>query len=55
MTVKLYNLDANGNLYFPNVPGGGGPFTAYYQVVAEDGSLPQGYAISNALQLDFLP
>ncbi|MHC5209167.1 MAG: M36 family metallopeptidase [Planctomycetota bacterium] len=37
------------------VPGGGGPFTLYLQAIAPDGGLPLGYAISNALQVQFLP
>jgi hypothetical protein len=37
------------------VPGGNGPFTVYLQAVTADGAQPQGYAISNALAVQFLP
>ena len=37
------------------VPGGGGPFSVVLQAVSPDGSLPGGFALSNALQLAFLP
>jgi hypothetical protein len=47
--------DASGTLLLPNLPGGGGPFSAYLQAVTVDGSLPFGYGFSNAIQADYLP
>jgi hypothetical protein len=37
------------------VPGGGGPFTIYLQALAPDGAQTLGYALSNALEVQFLP
>ncbi len=53
--VKVFGTDADGEIFLPGIPGGGGPFSVYVQVVAEDGGQPFGYAISNAVQADFLP
>ena len=46
--------DASGELTFP-VPGGGGPNSVVIQAVVVDAAQPLGYAISNAIQADFLP
>ena len=46
--------DANGALSIP-VSGGGGPASVVIQAVAPDGSQPFGFALSNAIQFDFLP
>lgn len=54
-SLKLLALDGSGEALIANIPGGGGPFSAFVQVVAEDGSQPEGYVFSNALQADFLP
>ncbi len=53
--VKILGTDGNGEIFIPGVPGGGGPFSAFVQIVSEDGGQPQGFAISNAVQADFLP
>jgi len=53
--VKIFSTDANGEIFLPGIPGGGGPFSAYVQIVTEDGGQPFGYAISNTVQADFLP
>ncbi|MDG2147919.1 MAG: hypothetical protein P8N09_00170 [Planctomycetota bacterium] len=53
--LRLLVLDGSGEALIANIPGGGGPFSAFVQVVAEDGSQVEGYAFSNALQVDFLP
>lgn len=37
------------------VPGGGGPLTIFAQAAAQDGTLPLGYAMSNALQIELHP
>ncbi|RKY19602.1 MAG: hypothetical protein DRQ55_10220 [Planctomycetota bacterium] len=37
------------------IPGGGGPLTVFVQAAAADGSQAQGFSISNALQVEFLP
>jgi hypothetical protein len=46
--------DGAGAVTMP-VPGGGGPAMLFLQAVVPDGAQPQGYAISNALQVDLLP
>jgi len=46
--------DADGAFSIP-LAGGQGPLSLVLQAVAPDGSLPGGLALSNALQLDFLP
>ena len=53
--VLTLSTDAGGQLFIPNVPGGGGPYSLYLQAVVLDAAQPQGFAISNALQADFLP
>ncbi len=37
------------------VPGGGGPFSAWLQFAIVDGAQAQGFGLSNAVRLDFLP
>lgn len=54
LAVLALPTDAAGGASL-HVPGGGGPFTAYAQAAAPDGSQPKGYALSNALELSFLP
>lgn len=46
--------DADGAFSIP-LAGGEGPLSLVLQAVAPDGTLPGGFALSNALQLDFLP
>lgn len=53
--IYLYSTDALGKLLLPDLQGGAGPITFYAQAVLLDAGLPLGFAISNALQLDFLP
>lgn len=50
-----FQADAGGNLYVPNVPGGGGPFIVYAQMIVQDPAQAQGYALTNALAIEFLP
>jgi hypothetical protein len=48
--------DANGNVQFEDLPPSGlGNFVLYFQAVYVDGSLPMGYGITNALQVQLLP
>lgn len=47
--------DAAGKFLLPNVPGGGGPFSAYVQMVVQDPAQVKGYGLSNAVRLDFKP
>ena len=47
-------LDASGWLTVP-LRGGAGPVTVYLQALVADGGVPTGYAVSNALRVDFLP
>lgn len=47
--------NAVGELKIPNVPGGGGPFSVFAQVVYVDGAQPLGVGITNAVRLDLLP
>lgn len=53
----FFSLPSNpaGGLLFQDVPGGGGPATAYLQAVFQDASLPGGIGLSNALKIDILP
>jgi hypothetical protein len=44
-----------GKITVPNIPGGGGPFSLYLQVVIPDAAQPQGYQFSNAIRADWLP
>jgi hypothetical protein len=37
------------------VPGGGGPLTAYVQVLVKDAAQPKGWQITHGVELDFLP
>lgn len=48
-------LDGAGSLVIPNVPGGGGPFTLFAQMVYPAPGGPQGYGLSNALEIRFEP
>ena len=54
LTIFTVVTDPGGSFASP-VPGGGGAFSIVLQAVSPDGSLPGGYALSNALRLDFLP
>lgn len=47
--------DAEGRVFLPNVPGGGGPVSAYLQAAYPDAALPGGIGLSNALKVDLLP
>lgn len=49
-----FTLDASGALA-RNLPGGGGPLDVYVQALSPDAGLPGGWALSNALRLEFLP
>lgn len=53
--VLPFVTDGLGQVSVPDLNGGGGPATLFLQAVVLDGSLPQGIAISNALQVEFLP
>ena len=53
--LKFFSTDTNGELSIPGIPGGGGPVTGYLQAIVVDGSQPQGFGFSNALELDVLP
>ncbi|MFT5287803.1 MAG: subtilisin family serine protease [Planctomycetota bacterium] len=48
-------LKADGSLNLPGITGGGGPVTAFLQLIYLDSSFPEGLGISNALELSFLP
>lgn len=48
-------VDASGHGGIAGVPGGIGPLTVYVQAVQADAAQPHGWAISNALRVDFLP
>jgi FG-GAP repeat len=37
------------------VPGGGGPFTAWVQVLVKDPAQPKGWQLTHGVELDFLP
>ncbi|MFT7461964.1 MAG: hypothetical protein ACI9EF_000298 [Pseudohongiellaceae bacterium] len=45
--------DGNGDHQIAALPGGGGPFTLYVQAVSIDAAQPFGFALSNALALEF--
>ena len=47
--------DSDGEVSIPGIPGGGGPATFYIQVVYRDATLPLGFGISNALEVEILP
>ena len=44
-----------GLLYLPGLAGGGGPLDVAIQVIAKDAAQAKGYALSNAVNLHFLP
>ena len=43
-----------GTVTIPGIKGGGGPVSVYLQAIVMDGSQPQGFAFTNAVQLDLL-
>ena len=47
--------DAAGDVIAPGIPGGSGPLSVYAQAVVADAAQPKGYAVSNAIRIDFLP
>lgn len=47
--------DALGQTVIPGVPGGGGPFNVYMQMVTPDPAQIKGYEVSNCVKLAFLP
>jgi hypothetical protein len=47
--------DAAGALAVPGLPGGGGPLELYLQCAILDATQPAGFALSNAVKLQFLP
>ena len=49
-----YVADFNGQLFFEEFPGGGGPLTLFTQFVVADPLQADGYAISNTLAIEFL-
>jgi hypothetical protein len=53
--LRIFQTDAVGSLLLSDIPGGGGPFSAYVQAVVVDGAQTFGYGFSNAVQVDFLP
>ena len=48
-------LDGTGAAALPGLPGGGGPLSVYAQAAMHDASQAKGFAMSNALRVDFLP
>ncbi len=48
-------INSIGEFEYPNIPGGGGPFTLYVQVAYFDPGQTLGVGFSNAIQLDILP
>lgn len=48
-------VGAGGSATLPGVPGGGGPLAAYVQFVQQDPAQPAGYALSNAVRVEWLP
>lgn len=54
--VLLFSVpsDAAGAVSLP-VPGGGGPATIFIQAIVPDAAQVQGFALSNALQIELLP
>jgi hypothetical protein len=52
--LVAFTADASGHFELL-LPGGTGPASIYIQAVEVDGAQPQGFALSNALRLDFLP
>lgn len=53
--VGLVPTDAAGEYHDPTIPGGLGNVTIFLQALQVDGSLPQLFAFSNILQVNFLP
>jgi hypothetical protein len=47
--------DGVGTASLPGIAGGGGPFDVYLQAVIVDAGQPQGFGLSNAVLLEFLP
>lgn len=47
--------DAQGSLTLAGIPGGGGPFDVFIQMVIVDAAQLKGYAVSNAVKVMFLP
>ncbi len=47
--------DSNGELFVPGIGFSLGPLDYFFQVAVTDFSLPFGFAISNAVQAEFLP
>ncbi len=47
--------DVSGTATLPGIPGGNGPASLFVQAAAFDPSLPDQFAITNAIQIDFLP
>jgi hypothetical protein len=54
-SVVFGATDGLGVWTLPGIPGGNGPLTLYLQALVLDLALPELLAISNALQVDFLP
>jgi hypothetical protein len=54
LAAGLVPLDSRGMLELP-IGGGGGPGTIYLQFAMVDARTPSGWAVSNAVRLDFLP
>ncbi len=50
-----YVTDAVGNVKLPGVPGGGGYFFVYAQWLVKTPGFEQGWQLSNAVVLEFLP
>lgn len=51
----ITSTDAQGELILLDLPGGGGPLTAWLQVLTADGATPGGIGLSNVLQVELLP
>ncbi|HED65016.1 MAG TPA: hypothetical protein ENJ09_05610 [Planctomycetes bacterium] len=54
-TMFLGMTAADGTLSFGPILGGGGPATIYAQAAVRDPSIPTGFGISNAIEIQFLP
>jgi FG-GAP-like repeat len=54
-TLYPFTTSASGQIFVPGILGGGGPFSLYVQFGIVDPTQAFGFALSNALRVDFLP